>query len=277
MLKPGLATLAVGGLVLTLSACGPTITAPNVVGMRLDAAHRKFEALNTRDFKDTDNVQHRNVLWDSHWVVIAQDPPAGATHVDTDTTIKLSVVNQDYKKLLDLIPSDSPEAVARQKQKKEAAAKAAKDAAAEAKEAADAKAKELAARKKYVETVDPVTRVGRDSILEISAFIDHAQAGMSDGALTSNVDQAGHALDLYVSSLKLADVPSDLNTDVNALMSAINEFKLVPRTLLSANGSDRKGSVARARDVYEEASAKYNRALTAIYGNTELKPPALHK
>lgn len=27
------------------AGCGPTITVPNVVGMRLDAAHQKFEAL----------------------------------------------------------------------------------------------------------------------------------------------------------------------------------------------------------------------------------------
>lgn len=275
MLKPTLATVAIGGLALVLSACGPTITAPNVVGMRLDAAHRKFEALDTKNFKDTDTVQHRDVLWDSHWVVIAQDPPAGATHVDTDTTIKLSVVNQDYKKLLDLIPANSPEAVARQRQKKEDDAKAAKEAAEKAKEAAAAKAKALAERKTYVEAADPVMRVGRDSILEISAFIDHAQAGMSDAALTSNVDQAGHALDLYLSSLKLIDVPSGLKSDVGSFMDAIGELKLVPQTLLSANGSDRKGSVGRAREVYKQASAKYNQALTAIYDGSGLKPPTL--
>lgn len=110
-------------LVPLLAACGPTVTAPDVVGMRLDAAHRKFEALEVEGFDDKDVIgEEEEILWDSNWVVVKQTPAAGTKEMDTDTTVKLEVGNEDDKKVLSLIPSTSP--FAREMAKKTAEKKA---------------------------------------------------------------------------------------------------------------------------------------------------------
>lgn len=107
-----------------LTACGATVTAPDVVGMRLDAAHRKFEALDVTDFDDKDVIgAEDDILLDSNWVVVKQTPKAGAKDVDSGTTVKLEVGNQDDKKVLTLIPVDSPFAKETVKEKAKASAK----------------------------------------------------------------------------------------------------------------------------------------------------------
>lgn len=96
-------------LASVLTACGDTVTAPSVVGMRLDAAHRKFEALGVKDFADKDVIGHEDTIFlDSHWVVVKQTPKAGTKGVSTDTKVKLEVGNQNDKKVLTLIPTGSP-------------------------------------------------------------------------------------------------------------------------------------------------------------------------
>lgn len=108
-----LGTTSALGLVLTmLTGCGPTITAPDVVGMRLDAAHRAFEALGVENFEDTDIIGGEDAIFlDANWVVVEQSPPAGTAGVDTDTTIELGVGNEDDPEVLDVIPADSPFAI----------------------------------------------------------------------------------------------------------------------------------------------------------------------
>lgn len=102
--------VVVAGLMLAaLVGCGPTFTVPDVVGMRLDAAHRVFEGMEVDEFEDVDVVGDEDtIMWDSNWVVVAQDPPAGATDVDKGETIRLEVGNEDDSEVLELIPADSP-------------------------------------------------------------------------------------------------------------------------------------------------------------------------
>jgi hypothetical protein len=98
--------LALGGLA---TGCGPTITAPDVVGMRLDAAHREFEALGVEKFNDRDVIGNEDaILWDASWVVVEQDPAPGTEEVDTDTTVELSVGHENDSEVLKMIPGDSP-------------------------------------------------------------------------------------------------------------------------------------------------------------------------
>lgn len=63
---------------------------PDVVGMRLDAAHRELEKLGIQEFDDTDAIgEEDSILRDANWVVVEQDPPAGTREVGTDTKIRL--------------------------------------------------------------------------------------------------------------------------------------------------------------------------------------------
>ena len=112
-LRARLSLVAVLALVVGFaSACGPTVTAPNVVGMRLDDAHRAFEALGVDEFEDVDVIGDENTIFlDSNWVVVKQDPAAGTKEVDTGTTIKLQVGNEDDDEVLELIPADSDFAI----------------------------------------------------------------------------------------------------------------------------------------------------------------------
>jgi len=129
-----IATLLVG--------CGAqrTINAPDVVGLRLDAAHRKFEKLGVDDFEDRDVRHKRTPFRDHSWVVIRQSPAAGTTGVGLDSKIVLTVGKYSDHDILDLIPAESTIAQElRAKQEKADKAKeeaAAKEAAAKAAEAA---------------------------------------------------------------------------------------------------------------------------------------------
>jgi hypothetical protein len=104
-----MATLApLTGIVTLVTACGPTITAPDVVGMRLDEAHRTFEALGVEDFDDVDVIGEEDAIFrDANWVVVKQEPAAGTKNVDTGTTIRLEVGNEDDSEVLKMIPEDS--------------------------------------------------------------------------------------------------------------------------------------------------------------------------
>lgn len=109
-LLPTFASLAL--VVGFATACGPTVTAPDVVGMRLDDAHRAFEKLGVDEFEDVDVIGDENTIFlDSNWVVVKQDPAAGTKEVDTGTTIKLQVGNEDDDEVLEMIPADSDFAI----------------------------------------------------------------------------------------------------------------------------------------------------------------------
>lgn len=64
--------------------------------------------MNVENFKDVDVIGKKDTIWrDANWVVVEHNPAAGTKSVDKDKTIKFSVGNQDDRKVLDLIPSDS--------------------------------------------------------------------------------------------------------------------------------------------------------------------------
>ncbi|WP_162246850.1 PASTA domain-containing protein [Phycicoccus sp. Root101] len=103
----GLAALSLV-VCLLATGCGPTTTVPDVVGMRLDDAHRKFEALGLESSNDKDIIGAEDViLRDANWVVIKQDPAPGTVGVDTDATVALSVGREDDAQVLKLIPPQS--------------------------------------------------------------------------------------------------------------------------------------------------------------------------
>jgi beta-lactam-binding protein with PASTA domain len=91
-----------------LTACGPSVTLPNVVGMRLDDAHRAMEKIEVENFDDDDAIEDRTIFLDSNWVVLEQSPAAGTKAVDTGTTVKLSVGNEDDEEVLQMLPDDAP-------------------------------------------------------------------------------------------------------------------------------------------------------------------------
>lgn len=133
---------------VTLSGCGPTFTAPDVVGMRLDDAHRAFEALGVDKFEDVDVVgDDRTAFFDRNWVVLKQVPAAGTKKVDEDETIRLEIGAVEDDGILERLPEGSPVAVELQR---EADAEAA-DRAAEA-EVEEEAAKALAAEEALIGT-----------------------------------------------------------------------------------------------------------------------------
>lgn len=77
--------------------------------MRLDDAHRAFEALDVDGFDDVDVIgEEDSIFLDANWVVVRQDPAAGTKEEDTGATIKLEVGNEDDSEVLEMIPADSP-------------------------------------------------------------------------------------------------------------------------------------------------------------------------
>lgn len=143
----GALVLTVGGLA-ALTACGPTVTTPDLVGMRLDDAHNKLKDLDVENFDDKDVIGEEDAIFrDANWIVVRQEPAAGSKDVDAGTTIKLFVGNQDDDEVLKMIPGDSAFAREVAKDKAAKADKAAKEAAEKeaAQEEADAEAAEKAA------------------------------------------------------------------------------------------------------------------------------------
>jgi hypothetical protein len=162
-----------------LVACGPSITAPDVVGTRLDSAHRAFEKLDVDQFEDVDVVgDNRTAFRDHNWVVLKQVPPAGTKDVDAGETIRLEIGAVDDKGIADRVPEESSvgiefaearaeqareDAEEREQAEKEASEKAEEESeqaaqdeaeAAEAAKADQEKADKRAARKQKQKAVE---------------------------------------------------------------------------------------------------------------------------
>lgn len=87
----------------------PTTTVPNVVGMRLDAAHEKLKEVALLTFTDADVIgPGRGVNLDHNWVVLSQLPAAGMTNVNTSTEMELAVGKIDDPEIRDRLPIDAP-------------------------------------------------------------------------------------------------------------------------------------------------------------------------
>lgn len=201
--------------VLTLTACGPTVTMPNVVGMRLDEAHQMLEDLGFENFEDADVIGAKETIFrDRNWVVVSQDPAVGATEVDTGTKPKLSVGNQDDKSVLKRISADSPFAI-------EAAKKAADQKEKKKEDAAERKSAKAAAAKKaskdarsYATKIDQ--SFGRTVPDLVKLYVENADAVQAAGGgsvvAAQNAIAARDAFDKLLSSLGALDVdaPSSL-------------------------------------------------------------------
>lgn len=93
----GIVLVAVFGVV-ALTACGKTVTVPDVVGMRLDKAHQKMQEVGIENFDDQDITgKGRDAFRDHNWVVIEQSPKANAKDVDAGTKVKLMVEKADAR------------------------------------------------------------------------------------------------------------------------------------------------------------------------------------
>ena len=175
------ALVALGLAVPLLSGCGPTATMPNVVGMRLNAAHQAMEKVELKKFDDNDVVgPGRSIFVDHNWVVLAQSPAAGSSGVDTDTTIKLSVGKVDDSEIRGRLAADAPVIL---------------ELAAEEKKAVDAQAAEdeaEAARKAEQIRQDALTKAADQAtmakeISDYAAKID--KLGLGVDAVTKLYDQ----------------------------------------------------------------------------------------
>jgi len=120
----------------------PTTTVPSVVGMRLDAAHRKMAEVDLLTYTDADVIgPGRAVMVDHNWVVLEQSPAAGMAEVNSNTEIRLGVGKVDDLEIRDRLPVDAPVmlelAAAERKvadEQAEKAARAAKETAVKAAE-----------------------------------------------------------------------------------------------------------------------------------------------
>ena len=150
-------TLAILAVAVLAGCGGPTLSTPNVVGLRLDKAHQAFEALGIKEFDDKDAFEDRNAVVDSNWAVLGQDPAAG-TALDTGTKITLTIGRIGEDRTTARLTEGSPvlakiraEAAAKKAdtERKAAADKAAADKAAADKAAADKAAAAKAVADKY--------------------------------------------------------------------------------------------------------------------------------
>lgn len=283
------ATLTLALLAVALLAgCGPTATAPNVVGLALDKAHQRFEALDIKEFDDRDAFGDRTAMQDSNWVVLGQDPAAGTT-VDLDTKIKLTIGKIGEDNTTARLPQGSP---VLEKIRAEAAAQVAdaeRAAAAQKANAEEQQRREDEARKadavkrvtsatNYVNLVDPTVRAGNATLTNIKRLAVLVRSGEApdDGRLVA-VGLSTDQLSSLTSLLKEPGPDDDARLDdqVDALVASIERFRQASLTLLTADGSAKASSLQRFDEVYAEAKKAWNEGLRRLYGPTSIKPPLL--
>ncbi len=277
-------------LVSTLTACGPTITMPNVVGMRLDDAHRALEKLDVDEFEDVDVLGKEDTIFlDRNWVVVSQNPAAGTAKVDTGTKVELSVGNQDDKEVLDRIPSDSPFAL----EQSEKAAEREKDAAEKeklAQEEAKQKAKDARAAKKklrhdaqaYAKKIDRV--LGESVPGLVNLYVGNADKVHASGGgpvvAAQNAIAARDAFDRLLSSFNTKEIgPPDsldsikqLDGVADRMRDAMAGFAEASRHLITAIDTGAPSAFANELSARERAIQEWNRAMRDIYGAADRKP-----
>lgn len=285
----GAALLASAGILA--AGCGPTITMPDVVGMRLDDAHRTLEALEVTEFEDSDVVGEKDMIWlDGNWVVVAQEPAAGTPDVDTGTTITLSVGNEDeVKEVLKLIPDDSAFAreVAAQRSEDAAEAKRERDeAAAEAREEAEQKAEEEAAERverradarEYATKIDKALAHNTRGVMRL--YNKNAAMVRENGG--GNAVAAGNALGaqeyfdqsiILLTSLDVAAPDSlDLPDVDDQMRDAMASMSLACDSLLDAIDTGAPSAFAREDRLRADAVESWNGAMRAVYGAADRRP-----
>lgn len=275
--------VVLAGLLGSVAACGPTVTMPDVVGMRLDAAHRELEAMGVENFEDVDVIGDRDTIFrDANWVVVEQNPAPGSKEVDTDQTIKLSVGNQDDKEVLELIPADSPFAteVAKVKEKKEREAAAGK--AASEKEAREKKQETAKAAKAYAQKIDKA--FGKSMVKLVGLYVSNADRVQAEGGgpvvAAQNALASKDGFERFLTVLNERDIspPGELD-DVKALRGVPDELRDAVAGFIVASDSlldaiDTGAPSAFAEELSERAKAieTWNNAVKAVYEAGGLEP-----
>lgn len=285
-------SLVVCGYVTT--GCGPTVTMPNVVGMRLDDAHRALEALDVDNFDDTDAIGEEDLIFkDSNWVVVRQDPPAGTTDVDTGTTIYLSVGNEDdLDAVLGLIPADSDfakevaadeteEAEEEQREAEEQAAEDEQERQDEADEQAEAEEQRRSDAKDYASRIDEAIAQNVRGVFNL--YLENAsmvrESGGGPEVAASNAIAAQDFFDQAVTSMITLDVapPDSLGIDgvEDDLIEAMALMSQACDELLVAIDTGAPSAFAREARLRGEAVDLWNAAVRLIYGTADRRPVLL--
>lgn len=267
----------------TLAGCGPTISMPDLVGMRLDAGHRVLEEMGVENFEDTDVIgQEDSILRDANWVIVAQDPAPGTAQVDTDSKIKLSVGNEDDKSVLDRIPDTSPFA-------QEVADKAAEDAKDKQDKITAEEDKQQAAAKKTAQDSGAYARKIDDAVGEtmqglVALYVENADRVQAEGGgpvvAAQNAIAARDAFDQVLTVLSTRDVaPPDslnkvkrLNGVEDRLRDATAGFVVASEELIKAIDTQAPSAFARELSARADAIRDWNAAIEDIYESGGLKP-----
>lgn len=274
-----------GGLALT--GCGPTITAPNVVGMRLDAAHQAFEKLEVTEFEDKDGLEDRSIFLDNGWVVLKQRPAAGTKDVDTSTTIEMTVAKVGDKEIRDLLPANAPvivelekaEAKEEREQLEEAAAEAkaeAEEAAEEAKEKAASAEENLENARSYTSILNPIVKEFNENLRLFDQYGAAVRAaGGGDESAAGNALSATRYYKAGRDGLAVAVPPDDLglegvNTDMAAAMGSLLEAS---EALLVAIDTGAPSAFAQERQARNEGRNLWAKSIRRIYAAADQKPP----
>lgn len=272
----GAAVISALSLVTLTVGCGPTFTVPNVVGMRLDAAHRVFEKMDVTKFSDQDVVGDEDSIWrDANWVVVKQEPAAGTADVDKDQTITLLVGNEDDDEVLDMIPPDSEFAV---EVAEDRAAEAEEEAADEAEDQKEAQAEEAeraaemrADAKEYARKIDTALARNVQGVMRLYVANAAAVRRQDGGSVVAaeNALAAQNFFDQTVTSLSTRDVSApdslDLDSADDDMLDAMLTMSRACEELLVAIDTGAPSAFAREWRLREEAVSRWNAAMRNIY------------
>jgi hypothetical protein len=267
--------LAFGPLVLA-GCAADTVALPDVVGLPLDEAHRTLEALGIEEFDDRDKFEDRTIVRDANWVVVSSSPKSGEA-VELDATVVLEVGKRDEARAVSLLPPDSPVArdFAAEQEREQRAERERQEQAAADEEAADQRSAELLVG--YINEVDPVLRLTTNVFGEVDATADGVRRqiyGYGQAAVVSKAVDATNLVNQRVAGLIPPQGSRRAGTH-EALTAATARWTEAARTLNSADGVGREGSLARFEQVRTEARNAWNAALTDLYRGTDVVPPLL--
>lgn len=274
-----------------LAGCGPTVTVPNVVGMRLDAAHRQFQALDVDEFDDQDVVgEDRDVVRDHNWVVLSQTPAAGTAAVDTGSTIHLKVGKVDDAEIRDRLPATSPVmrelAAADAKAKADREAKAAADAKAktdrEAKDAADAMAKAAERTKTIREYTEKIDKAASSFNGVLKLYDENAASVRANGGSVTEANNALAAKDFFDRGRDVlvgAQPPGGygINGAQTEMALAMGTMASACDALLIAIDTGAPSAFAQATRLRNSGRAQWAAAMDRIYGAAHRETPPLTK
>ncbi|OUS97318.1 PASTA domain-containing protein [Rhodococcus sp. NCIMB 12038] len=274
MRRFGPAVVTASALFLLLVGCGDDpVTVPDVTGYRLDDAHNALKDAGLENFEDVDVIEDRTPLMDSNWVVLGQEPIAGNS-TEPDSTVRLDIAKPEDDGVRERIPAGSPVSdELRQRDEADARSMAEQQQRDEERKrqqdvdnAKDAQT--------FADTIDPAARVAKNAITDMGALGDQiAGSGTVSATTGASLNDIKRALEVYKASFE--DAPDHINDHADQLQESLDQFMRAASTLLSAEGASAVGSVDRFRQLYGEAQARYNEALTSLYAGTSVQPPLL--